>query len=624
MYATRIQLINYGPIRKLDLSLPIVNDQPKTIVFVGENGSGKSIVLSHIVNAIVSAQAIAYPGAPEVDLGKVYKLRSSAYIRSSTDCYFTRIDFDNQLHIAEIHTRERKQEDSRIADDLSGNDGQAAWNALSINKNDHLISNFDESGQDGFEDVFSKNCILYFPSNRFEEPAWLNESNLKSKASYTAFRHIRGSTDRKVINHSPLNDVRDWLFDLVYDRAAFEIQTSPARGLAVMRDNQPPTPLGIDVPLFMGYHGSATRTYEAALSIVRSALGLGDTGRIGIGQRSNRTVSIVENDHVIVPNLFQLSSGETALLNLFLSVLRDFDLTGALLKTTNDIRGIVVVDEIDLHLHATHQYEIVPRLIAMFPNVQFLISSHSPLFVLGLRESLGNDGFGLYELPQGQQIDAEQFDEFGSAYRAFRLTTSYLDDVRRAVEESRKPIVFLDGATDVAYLERAASLLNCKSVWACIEARDGGGEGNLKSIWKASRTLRRQGVLQNRIMLLHDCDSDVQSAESEVMFRRKVPRIDGNPIERGIENLFSKETLQRAREYKPAFIDISPFFIRTQRGIDVEEPERWTVNEDEKANLCQWLCDNGTEEDFRGFREIFKILGDVQELLGVEGVEAAS
>ena len=46
-------------------------------MLVDENGSGKSILLSHIVNGLISAKGIAYPETPEVELGKVYKLRSN-------------------------------------------------------------------------------------------------------------------------------------------------------------------------------------------------------------------------------------------------------------------------------------------------------------------------------------------------------------------------------------------------------------------------------------------------------------------------------------------------------------------------------------------------------------------
>ena len=44
-----------------------------------------------------------------------------------------------------------------------------------------------------------------------------------------------------------------------------------------------------------------------------------------------------------------------------------------------DIEGIVLIDEIDLHLHATLQRRLVPALRKALPNVQFIVSTHSPL-----------------------------------------------------------------------------------------------------------------------------------------------------------------------------------------------------------------------------------------------------
>ncbi|MGD3261546.1 AAA family ATPase, partial [Xanthomonas citri pv. citri] len=40
--------------------------------------------------------------------------------------------------------------------------------------------------------------------------------------------------------------------------------------------------------------------------------------------------------------------------------------------------GIVLIDEVDLHLHPTWQQEIVPTLRETFPLVQFILSTHSP------------------------------------------------------------------------------------------------------------------------------------------------------------------------------------------------------------------------------------------------------
>ncbi len=46
-----------------------------------------------------------------------------------------------------------------------------------------------------------------------------------------------------------------------------------------------------------------------------------------------------------------------------------------------DNHGIVMVDEIDLHIHPKWQVNILPTLAKALPNIQFIVTSHSPLVV---------------------------------------------------------------------------------------------------------------------------------------------------------------------------------------------------------------------------------------------------
>ena len=50
-------------------------------------------------------------------------------------------------------------------------------------------------------------------------------------------------------------------------------------------------------------------------------------------------------------------------------------------KKLVDNHGIVMVDEIDLHIHPKWQFQILPRLSRALPNIQFIATSHSPLVV---------------------------------------------------------------------------------------------------------------------------------------------------------------------------------------------------------------------------------------------------
>ncbi|MCQ2294248.1 MAG: AAA family ATPase [Bacteroidales bacterium] len=48
--------------------------------------------------------------------------------------------------------------------------------------------------------------------------------------------------------------------------------------------------------------------------------------------------------------------------------------------------GVVLVDEIDLHLHPKWQYKVLCALHKTFPNIQFIVTTHSPVIVIGAQE----------------------------------------------------------------------------------------------------------------------------------------------------------------------------------------------------------------------------------------------
>jgi predicted ATP-binding protein involved in virulence len=54
---------------------------------------------------------------------------------------------------------------------------------------------------------------------------------------------------------------------------------------------------------------------------------------------------------------------------------------GAPMLKSQDLRGLVIIDEIDLHLHARMQRTIVARLRKALPNLTWLVTTHSPLVI---------------------------------------------------------------------------------------------------------------------------------------------------------------------------------------------------------------------------------------------------
>ena len=76
--------------------------------------------------------------------------------------------------------------------------------------------------------------------------------------------------------------------------------------------------------------------------------------------------------------LSQLSDGEKCYIVLLCDVVRRLTIanpTGEILKG----EGIVLIDEVDLHLHPSWEATVMEKLNHSFPNIQFIVSAHSPL-----------------------------------------------------------------------------------------------------------------------------------------------------------------------------------------------------------------------------------------------------
>lgn len=77
-------------------------------------------------------------------------------------------------------------------------------------------------------------------------------------------------------------------------------------------------------------------------------------------------------------NVLQLSDGEKCMLALVGDLARRLSLLNTKLADPLEGEGVVLIDEIDLHLHPRWQRTVVSSLERTFPNCQFIITTHSP------------------------------------------------------------------------------------------------------------------------------------------------------------------------------------------------------------------------------------------------------
>ncbi len=116
----------------------------------------------------------------------------------------------------------------------------------------------------------------------------------------------------------------------------------------------------------------------------------------------------------------QLSDGEKCALAMMGDLARRLTLANPHTETPLLGGGIVLIDEIELHMHPSWQRAIIPILHKVFPNIQFIITTHSPQ-VLG---ELTKD-FKVFKLSQSEE-DTEALDVVPGYYDSNLVLEEYM------------------------------------------------------------------------------------------------------------------------------------------------------------------------------------------------------
>lgn len=86
----------------------------------------------------------------------------------------------------------------------------------------------------------------------------------------------------------------------------------------------------------------------------------------------------------------ELSDGFIAILDIVADLILKMQANSSL-STEFNKPGIVLIDEIETHLHLKLQKMILPMLTALFPNIQFIVTSHSPFVLSSLPNATAYD-----------------------------------------------------------------------------------------------------------------------------------------------------------------------------------------------------------------------------------------
>lgn len=86
----------------------------------------------------------------------------------------------------------------------------------------------------------------------------------------------------------------------------------------------------------------------------------------------------------------ELSAGYSAALDIISDLIFKMQGTDKLVDVY-DKEGIVLIDEVETHLHLELQRQILPLLTSVFPNIQFIVSTHSPFVLSSVKDAVAYD-----------------------------------------------------------------------------------------------------------------------------------------------------------------------------------------------------------------------------------------
>lgn len=112
-------------------------------------------------------------------------------------------------------------------------------------------------------------------------------------------------------------------------------------------------------------------------------------------QRKPRLQMLVEKGQQTL-DILQLSQGEKSLMALVGDIARRLAMLNPSLEDPLLGNGVVLIDEIDMHLHPRWQRSVIQRLVNTFPNCQFILTTHSPLVISDSK------GILVYSLDHGE------------------------------------------------------------------------------------------------------------------------------------------------------------------------------------------------------------------------------
>lgn len=514
-YIEKIILHNRAPFKHLELDFK----EKGITLLTAVNGGGKTTILSHIVDAWYEMACKTYSYEFEGKEGKYYRVGSPTYALDNNVPSIVYIRFKNDDKTID-YIDIRGECDTTQYDDAIGLNGKIPFSnfsgRLESNGTVKYVNNADE---EEIIKIFSNNLVTSFPAYRYEQPGYLNDPyQIDLKFNFQA--SFKGYLSNPLEVVSGLPELANWILDLMLDH-----QFSNS---------------AVDVVLH-----NINQVFSNTISTK-----VGKKVGLCIGPRSfnSMRIRIIEvddpNSPTVYPTIFDMSSGENALICLFGELVRQYDRIRSNQPVSN-ATGIILIDEVDKHLHIKYQKEILPKLISMFPNVQFIVSSHSPFVTMGLAEVLPDQSEIIDLDRDGLPIQPEENSQYQEVYEMMieeneRFYNQYqkLIDLKEATDK----LIIISEGDNIGHIKKALEI-KAPQLLNNIEFLDGveniTGKDQLIMLYRLEIVRNKT----DRVLFVWDCDVKTQvdgaPSETEHTYKFCLPKNNNNnKVKKGIENLY--------------------------------------------------------------------------------------
>ena len=390
MYIKRLSAINMGPINVVSITFPFdESENPKPVIIVGENGTGKTTLLSNVVDSLYELAEKAFNDVTKSDSGsghQYFKAISPSEIQIGKEYMCSIIEYTCPRNPTYSIGYVMKC-GSVSADLIKSGNSFCANKKVSWKDTEGYKKAFIEKSE--AETIFGRSVFCYFGPDRYEKPAWMGKRYYQQDEDiHPSIRERwQGQLRKPITVHDVNEQTLQWLLDIIADSRCDIVQ----KGDQLLVEH-------IDMGSLL-LQGTARRNVENIMTEI-----LDKNVYFGLNYRnrgkSRFNICDTKNNSVLIPSLDSLSTGQSALFNIFATIVRyseDNNINNSI--TLSQIEGVVIIDEVELHLHSNLQRNTLPKLMKLFPKVQFVITTHSPLFLLGLEEVYGANGFEIHEMP---------------------------------------------------------------------------------------------------------------------------------------------------------------------------------------------------------------------------------